>query len=57
MASCTGVVDHGGQVFAVSPVAENQSVMRAVACRWWESIQETLPSTCMSLFGMAGSRW
>jgi hypothetical protein len=38
-ANCTGVVDHGSQVFTVSPVAENQSAIRAVACRWWESIQ------------------
>jgi hypothetical protein len=36
---CTGVEDHGGQVFTVSPVVENQSAMRAVACRGWDSIQ------------------
>jgi hypothetical protein len=38
-ADCSGVVDHGSQVLMVSPVAENQSAMRAVAWRWCDSIQ------------------
>jgi hypothetical protein len=40
-ANCTGVVDHGSQVFTVSPVAENQSAMRAVACRSWGRASST----------------